>query len=34
MSKSFSHDDVVKCPRNLDFEKMDTASYKGKNDGV
>ena len=25
---------VVKCRRNLIFEKMDTASYTGKNDGV
>ena len=34
MSKSFSHEGVVKCPRNLNFEKKDTASYEGKNDGV
>ena len=33
MSKSFSHEGVVKCPRNLNFEKKDTASYEGKNDG-
>ena len=25
---------MVKCPRNLNFEKMDTASYKRKHDGV
>ena len=34
MSKIFSYDGVVKCRRNLHFEKMDTASYTGKNDGV
>ena len=34
ISKLFSYDGVVKCPRNLNFEKMDTASYTGKNDGV
>ena len=34
MSKLFSYDGVVKCCRNLNFEKMDTASYTGKNDGV
>ena len=34
MSKLFSYDGVVKCRRNLNFEKMDTASYTGKNDGV
>ena len=37
MSKLFSYDydhyDVVKCHRNLNFEKMDTAPYTGKNDG-
>ena len=33
MSKLFSYDGVVKCRRNLNFEKMDTASYTGKNDG-
>ena len=37
MSKLFSHDYdhyvVVRCRRNLNFEKMDTASYTGKNDG-
>ena len=33
-SKLFSYDGVVKCCRNLNFEKMDTASYTGKNDGV
>ena len=32
MSKLFSNDGVVS--RNLNFEKMDTASYTGKNDGV
>ena len=32
--KLFSYDGVVKCRRNLNFEKMDTASYTGKNDGV
>ena len=32
MSKLFYNDDVVS--RNLNFEKMDTASYTGKNDGV
>ena len=25
--------DVVKCSRNLNFEKMDTAPYTAKNDG-
>ena len=30
MSKLFSYDGVVKCRRNLNFEKMDTASYTGK----
>ena len=34
MSKLFSYDGIVKCRRNLNFEKMDTASYTGKNDGV
>ena len=34
MWKLFSYDGVVKCRRNLNFEKMDTASYTGKNDGV
>ena len=37
MSKLFSYDfdhyDVVKCCRNLNFEKVDTAPYAGKNDG-
>ena len=33
-SKLFSYDGVVKCRRNLNFEKMDTAFYTGKNDGV
>ena len=32
--KLFYYDDVVKCRRNLNFEKMDTASCTGKNDGV
>ena len=30
----FADDDVVKCRRNLNFEKKDTASYTGKNHGV
>ena len=34
MSELFSYDGTVKCRRNLNFEKMDTASYTGKNDGV
>ena len=34
MSKLLSCDGLVKCSRNLNFEKMDTASYTGKNDGV
>ena len=33
-SKLFCYDDVEKCHRNLNFEKMDTASYTGKNDGL
>ena len=37
MSNIFSYDydhyDVVKCGRNLNFEKMDTAPYTEKNDG-
>ena len=32
MSKLFSNDGVVN--RNLNFEKMDNASYTAKNDGV
>ena len=28
MSNLFSYDGVVKCRRNLNFEKMDTASYR------
>ena len=28
MSKLFSYEGVVKCRRNLNFEKMDTASYR------
>ena len=27
------HYDVEKCHQNLNFVKMDTASYTGKNDG-
>ena len=34
MSKLFSYDSVVKCRQNLNFVKMDTASYTRKNDGV
>ena len=34
MSKLFFYYGVVKCRRNLNFEKIDTASYTGKNDGV
>ena len=34
VSKLFSYDGVVNCRRNLNFEKMDTASYTGKNDRV
>ena len=34
MSKLFSYDGIVKCHRNLNFEKMDIASYTGKNDEV
>ena len=34
MSKLFSYDAVVKCRRNLNFEKMDITSYTGKNDEV
>ena len=30
MSKLSSYDGVVKCHQNLNFEKMDTASYTGK----
>ena len=30
MSELFSYDGVVKCQRNLNFEKMDTVSYTGK----
>ena len=32
--KIIFYDGVVKCRRNLDFEKMDTASCTRKNDGV
>ena len=31
MSKLFSYDGVVKC---LNFKKVNTASYTGKNDGL
>ena len=34
MSKLFSYYGVVKFRRNLNFEKMDTVSYTGKNDVV
>ena len=34
MSKLFHIDGVVKCRQNLNFGKMDTASYTGENDGV
>ena len=36
MPKLFSCDghSVVKCLRNVNFEKMDTASYTVKNDGA
>ena len=34
MSNLFSYDGVVKCRRNVNLEKMDTASETGKNDGV
>ena len=33
MSKLFSYDGVVKCRRNLTFEKIDFEKI-GKNDGV
>ena len=32
-SYDLDHYDVVNCCWNLNFEKMDTASYTGKNDG-
>ena len=32
-SCDYDHYDVVKCCRNLDFEKMNTAPYTEKNDG-
>ena len=32
--KLCSYDSVLKCRRNMNFEKMDTVSYTGKNDGV
>ena len=32
--KLFPYDGVVNCRQNLSFEKMDTASYTEKNDGV
>ena len=34
MSKLFSYYGVVKCRRNLNFQKMDTAFDTGKNDEV
>ena len=34
MSKLVFCDGVVKCRQNLNFQKMDTASYTEKNDGV
>ena len=34
MSKLFSYDGLVKCRRNLNFEKGDTVSYTRENDGV
>ena len=34
MLNLFSYDGVVKCRRNQNFGKMDTASYTGKNDGA
>ena len=34
MSKLLSYDGVVKWRQKLNFEKMDTASYVGKNDGI
>ena len=33
MSKLFLYDGIVECRQTLSFEKMDTASYTGKNDG-
>ena len=33
VSRYADHYDVVKCRRNLNFEKMDTAPCTGKNDG-
>ena len=30
----FSYGGVMKCHWNLNFEKMNNASYTGKNDGV
>ena len=33
VSKLYSYNDVMKCRRNLNFEKLDTASFTGKNDG-
>ena len=32
-SCSYDHYDVAKYRRNLNFEKMNTAAYTGKNDG-
>ena len=34
VSKLFSYDSVVKCHPNMNFEKMDTASYTGKDHEV
>ena len=34
MSNLFFYDGVVKCRRNLNFEKIDTASYTGKMMGL
>ena len=32
--KIIFYDGIVKCRQNLNLEKMDTAPYTGKNDGV
>ena len=34
MSKLFFYDGVVNCRQNLNFEKVNTASYTRKTDGV
>ena len=34
MSKLFSNGGVVKCQQNMNFEKMDTACYPAKKDGI